>query len=127
MRREAIDTIRFRHYLRAHPWPRTTWYEMKQTIGTCLPFARVEEHQRNWLLACKHGTTNYKIPDDSRGVKPTDGVFTAASDAVIVVRYPKFFAVIDIDVFIEADKSCARRSLTDIHAREIAQQLIDLC
>jgi hypothetical protein len=126
IKREASATIRFRHYLRAHPFDRTTWYEVKQTRIDSISFSAVEEHQLDWLLASKHGHTNYKIPDDSRGVKPVDGIFTKESDAVIVIKYPKCFCIIDVDDFIEIKKNSFRKSLTEEKARGISQKVVDL-
>jgi len=126
IKREANATVRFRHYLRAHPFERTTWYEVKQTRSDSLPFAAVKEHQIDWLMASKHGNTNYKIPDDSRGVKPVDGIFTKESDAVIVIKYPEYFVVIDVEAFIKERDVSDRESLTFERARAIALKIIGL-
>lgn len=126
IKREASATIRFRHYLRAHPFERTTWYEVKQTRVSNIPFRAVEQHQLDWLLASKKGTTNYKIPDDSRGVKPVDGIFTKESDAVIVIKYPSCFCIIDVEDFIKAKETSIKKSLTETQARTMALKVVNL-
>lgn len=126
IKREAKAIILFRHWLHANPFQRTTWYEVKQTTSERLLFSAVKLHQRAWLLACKHNHTNYKIPDDSRGVKPTDGIFTTKSDALVVIKYPDCFCLIDIDAFLEnEDFSCNKSLHVDI-AKQIAVKVIEL-
>lgn len=124
MRREANLTTLFQQYLRANPPRVTTWWECKQTTGDRIPFSSVKEHQRQWLLAVKHGHTSYKIPDDSRGVKPCDGITTVRSDAWVVLFYPTAWAILDIDDFLRAEKESKEKSITSEKALNIALKVI---
>lgn len=123
MKRESNFGIVFRHYLKANPFKKTTWCELKQTTTNSISFSVVKEHQLNWLLACKHNSTNYKIPDDTRGIKPVDYIFSIKTDAVIVIKYPNNFYIIDIDIFIKEKKISKRKSLLEKRASEISIKL----
>lgn len=120
-KREANFTTKFERWVKAtKPFTTTTWWEVKQTTGTSISFAAFKEHQLDWLTACRHGQTSYKIPDDSRGVKPVDGVTTVYSGAVVVLKFPKEFHIIPIDTWLLEVKRSKRKSITSTHARELS-------
>ena len=124
IKREASFTLTFRHWLRANPLFNTTWWEAKQTRTNSISFNCVKEHQLNWLLACKHGQTNYKVPDDSQGIKPVDGIYSNHTDSIIAIKYPSFFCIIDVDAFIKERDKGTRKSLTGDTARLIADRVV---
>ena len=121
IKREAKFGLTFRAWLKAHPesFPAGAVFELKQT-STSLPFNSVQEHQFNALLAARHGAFLYKIPDDSRGVKPFDMAYFAQTPAFVVVKYPKHFEIISVDNFLREAKISNRKSLTSQRAGEIS-------
>lgn len=128
MKREAEFQTLFRHWLRANPMM-TAAFELKQTRTDSLPFSDVQEHQIFALesVAEKKGKgLLYKIPDDSRGIKPFDMVYLRAARAFVVIRYPKCFCIIDVDAFTKEKRESDRKSLTSERARSIAQYTVDL-
>ena len=129
MKREAEFQTLFRHWLKAHPMPMSCAFELKQTTTDSLPFDAVQDHQVAALQACHHSTIGflYKIPDDSRGVKPFDMMYFREARGFVVIRYPDFFCLIDVGKFIvERDVRSKRKSLTAAAARGIAYMVIDL-
>lgn len=119
MRREANFQSKFRHYLQARV-RRSGAYEVKQTTSDSLPFKAVLEHQVESLLAAKNRVMTYKPPDDTRGFKPCDFLHFADAQAYIVIKYPKGWCMIDIDVWVREEKQSIRKSLTWERAKAIA-------
>lgn len=129
MRREAEFQNLFRHWLKANAGLFDSCaFELKQTTGDSIPFDALAEHQDAALDAVQQVETGllYKIPDDSRGIKPFDFVYLRDADAWVVIRFPKFFVVIDRDDFEYARKHSDRKSLTGDQAREISTHYVDL-
>lgn len=126
IKREANFGTLFRHYMRAHPFAESAAFELKQTREDSLPFSDVQPHQIDALLAVKHSNLLYKAPDDSRGVKPFDFFYMHQALAYVVIRYPDFFCIIDIDKFIDEDKRSQRRSLVSFRARQISTLVVEL-
>lgn len=126
MRREAEFQTLFRHWLRSRKYFHTAAFELKQTRTESIPFSDVQAHQMAALQAAKTDGMLYKIPDDSRGIKPFDMVYLKKVHAFVVIRYPSFFCIIDIDVFIKEKMHSSRRSLTSDRARTIAQMSVNL-
>lgn len=126
-KREAAFQTLFRHWVRSKPSLPTGAYELKQTTTDSIPFSDVQLHQLAALEAAQSGTgILYKIPDDSRGVKPFDMVYLQSSTAWIVIRFPKFFCVISLESF-EIEKSRSeRKSLTSDRARAVSTWCTDL-
>ncbi len=125
MRREANFQTLFRHWLRANPM-QSAAFELKQTTKDSLPFDAVEPHQVDALMAVSMGPILYKAPDDSRGIKPFDFFYLNSVFAFVVIRYPEFFCMIDIEAFIAERSESARKSLTSARALEIAWKIIEL-
>lgn len=125
IKREANFTELFRHWLKAHPMYSAA-FELKQTRTTSLPFVAVKEHQLTALMAAKLEGILYKIPDDSRGIKPFDLVYLRHAYAWVVIKYPKAFYIIDVEMFMHEKALSARKSLTDHRAREISTITVDL-
>lgn len=122
MKREAKFTVLFRHWLR-YSHIEVAAFELKQTTTDSIAFDAVKQHQVDALLAVRNDRFIYKIADDSRGVKPYD-MFIISGPAYVVIRYPDFFCVIDINVFVEEKKRSMRKSLTSARAREIAEYTV---
>ena len=126
-KREAEFTVYFRHWLKANPM-KSGAFELKQTTTNSLDFSDVKDHQLDALLASNSKSLGflYKIPDDSRGIKPYDMIYLRDSKSYLVIKYPKFFVLIDPFVFVEEKTISNRKSLTSERAREISTIAIDL-
>lgn len=127
IKREAQFTTLFRHWLMVNYMPSCA-FELKQTTTDSIPFSDVKEHQIDALLAVKWGRTGllYKAPDDSRAIKPFDMFYLIKAPAYIVIKYPHFFVIIDVDRFIKERDTSTRKSLTSAVARKIALTVVDL-
>ncbi len=121
-KREAEFGVLFRHWLKANPMYSCA-FELKQTTTDRLPFSAVKQHQIEALWAVKFNKgILYKIPDDSRGIKPFDMFYLRNAEAYIVIKYPNFFVLIDPETFIlERDVLNKEKSLTSKRAKEIAR------
>lgn len=129
MRREAEFQSLFRHWLKANADKFDSCaFELKQTTNDSIPFDALAEHQDAALVAVQQTATGllYKIPDDSRGIKPFDFVYLRDADAWVVIRFPAFFVVIDRDHFDYARKHSSRKSLTSAEAKEISTYCVEL-
>lgn len=129
MKRESKFQTLFRHWIRANQTLFDSGaFELKQTRTDSLPFSDVAEHQDIALDAVQQVETGllYKAPDDSAGTKPFDFFYLRDADAWIVIRYPKFFCVIDRDDFIDEKNSSERKSLTSARAKAIATHIVSL-
>lgn len=66
-------------------------------------FKNIPDHQTSSLLAAKHGSLAYKIPDEGLSVKPADIVFFTESNGyvmiIFLIKKKKSFYIIDIDLF----------------------------
>lgn len=91
-----------------------------------MAFSAVADHQIAALLAAKRSGILYKIPDDSRGIKPFDMVYLKGVLAFVVIKYPSFFCLIDVDNFMQELVMGGRKSLTALRARQIAAEIVDL-
>ena len=119
-KREANFGLQFRAWMRAQKRMKSAVFELKQTMKDSIPFNALEEHQENALLAAsgKEGVL-YKIPDDSRSVKPFDYGFHRRVPAYIVIKYPQGFVIIPVRDFIAERERSDRRSLTWDRAKEL--------
>ena len=126
MKREAQFTLLFRHWVMAQDNLRSAAFELKQTASDSLPFDAVKDHQIAALMASKSAFL-YKIPDDSRGVKPYDMVYLADAEAYVVIKYVDCFVLIEVEDFIlERDIFSKRKSLTSDRAKQIATRVVSL-
>ncbi len=123
IKREAKFGLTFRAWMKANPqtFPHGAVFELKQT-STSLPFCAVQEHQINALLATSEGEGGmlYKIPDDSRGIKPFDMFYAKRMPAFIVIKFPKKFEIISVGTFVLEMNRSNRKSLTAQRASEIS-------
>lgn len=124
MKREASFNTFFNHWLK-EVWQETGAFELKQSQTESLPFSALKDHQLQALLHTKHGTFVFKIPD--LGVQnPFDAFSLSEEKAFVVVKYPRFFCLIDIDVWFSESSSSIRRSLTSARAKELSTVVVDL-
>lgn len=126
IKREAEFGRLFRHWLRSQKWRGSAAFELKQTVEHSIPFSDVQPHQIDALRAAKGDGLLHKISDESRGVLPFDMFFLQNAQAYVVIRYPDFFCLIDVDRFVQEDEGSERRSLIELRARAIATVVVDL-
>ena len=119
MKREAQFTLLFRHWVMAQDNLRSAAFELKQTASDSLPFDAVKDHQIAALMASKSAFL-YKIPDDSRGIKPYDLVYLNKAEAFVVIRYVDCFVLIEVEDFTLERDTSKRKSLTSDRAKQIA-------
>lgn len=123
-KREANFGLTFRHWLKANPLISGA-FELKQTTSNALAFNAVKDHQIDALLASESKTgILYKAPDDSMGIKPFDYFYLRNALSFIVIKYPKFFVLIEPERFLKEKKESKRKSLTSSRASEIAAYTI---
>ena len=127
IKREANFGLLFRHWLKKEPMISAA-FELKQTRTNSLPFSAVKEHQIDALCAAaSRSGVLYKIPDDSAGIKPFDYCFLKHSLAFVVIRYPRFFCLIEVDAFLnEMERDKKRKSLSSERAKAISYKWVDL-
>lgn len=108
----------------------TGLYELKLARGNSLPWSSVEGHQITALYKAKHETLVHKISDSALGYKPADTVIYTKSNSYVVVAFfdkkhtPDCCYIIDIDRFIETQKTSRRKSLTGEVARMVGTRFI---
>lgn len=76
-------------------------WEVKSTRGKDIFYTReIKPHQKHALIACttEEGFT-FKIPDAGYAFLPFDGVTFKNSPAFIIVAFPVFFYVFDVNSF----------------------------
>lgn len=120
---EANFNTYFNKWLKA-VYKQTAAFELKQTKTTSIPFSSVVPHQVQALSQVRNGTFVWKIPDCGFQ-NPFDCFSMVRMDAFVVIKYPDFFCLIDINDWTQEDKIAERRSLTASRAREIATLIVD--
>lgn len=117
---EAKFQTRFSRFLRYGYTGKTAAFELKWAKGDSIPFSALRPHQKDSLLAAKHGRLVYKIADDSIGFKPFDCFALKGTDAFVVIGFGsgKVF-LIDIDDWCKEEDTSKRRSLTEERAEEL--------
>lgn len=123
--KEKDFQIKFNHWIK-EKYFKTACFELKQTKGDSLPFNVLKDHQLYALYNAKHSNLVYKIPD-AGFQNPFDCFSLAGVDAFVVVKYPEFFCLIDIDMWITTrDVSVGiTKSLSSFIAREIAHLIVN--
>jgi len=115
-KREAEFQTYFNSWLR-NVHKETGLYELKVAVTDKLLMSRLEEHQKDWLLAVKHGTAVHKMPD-AGFTNPADCWCMTEQPAYVVVKYygKEDFFLIDIDDWCKE----TTKSLKYERARKIA-------
>lgn len=121
--KEKDFQVTFSHWLKS-VHKKTGAFELKQTKTNSLPFESVVAHQVAALRNAKNGVLVYKIPDVGYQ-NPFDCFCLTGVPAYVVVKYPDFFCLIDINDWIQEVKLSDRKSLTSKRAREIAYLTVD--
>lgn len=119
-----FTTVKVAKWVEANLTP-PALFEIKHTRGKdSFPFREVRTKQRYWLLKAMGPEGKwYKHPDTALGEQLPDGQLIGLQDAWIIIKYPKFFAVIGADIFFAEEKRSKRKSLTAERAKKIAEYL----
>lgn len=120
--REKDFQIKFNHWLK-NVYKQTGAFELKITKTDSLPFSAVKQHQLDALLNAKKGVFVFKIPDCGYQ-NPFDTFCLTGVPAFIVIKYPDFFCLIDIDAFITEKNISTRKSLMAERAKELSTIII---
>lgn len=128
-KREAKFTTFFLDWVRKE-YRQTACFEIKDSRSrSYLPFSEVKPHQLRALRIAKRGIFAFKISDAAIGYKPFDCFSMARVPAYVVISYPSFFCLIDIDVFESLMILAAQegtKSLRQDVARENAKIVVEL-
>lgn len=124
MKHEANFNTYFNHWLK-NVYKKTGAFELKQTKTQSIAFNSVVSHQVQALKNAKNGILVYKIPDVGYQ-NPFDCFSLAGVDAFVVIKYPNFFCLIDINDWIQEEKISERKSLLSIRAKEIATLVVTI-
>lgn len=123
--KETDFGLLFRHWVFAHAQELiSSTFELKQTSTGSLPFSCIESHQEDFSTAVRWGKKGALIRNESGTIGAPDYSFYKNAPAFIVIKYPLFFVMIDIDTFLLEKKRSKRKSLTSIRAKEIAWKTI---
>lgn len=104
----------------------TAAIETKDTRGkNSFDFSEVSQEQLDWGMAIKSKKgVLLRIQAVARGMP--DYIYMREEPSYIVIKYPAFFCLIDVETFmIERDRS-KKHSLTGSRAQEIAVKVIHL-
>ncbi len=112
----------FNHWVK-EVYRQTACFELKLCKTNALPFSTIAPHQIEALLNAKHGVLVYKIPDCGFQ-NPFDCYCLANVPAFVVIKYPDFFCLIDVGVFVLEMKTSKRKSLTSERARLISFKVV---
>lgn len=122
--REAKSSIVFRHWIKANP-QFTGSYEMKDTRGKdYFNISEVTEAQINYALAI-NSDKGVLMRVQALNAGMPDYVYLRNEPAWIVIKYPKFIAVIDINVLLTV-KSGPNKSIVSNHAKMLSEHIIPL-
>lgn len=121
--RESSFGILFRHWLKAHP-QYTCAIEAKQTETDSIPFSCVTQEQIDYGKAIKSSEGVLIRTTGATGLP--DYIYLRNEPSYVVIKYPKFFCLIDIDIFARESLASKRRSLTSERAMKIAFYTVDL-
>lgn len=124
MKREANFQSTFGKWAK-QVYRKTAAFELKQTQTNSLPFNSLQNHQAQALLHARWETLFYKIPDVGYQ-NPFDCFTLSGVPAYVVIKYPDFFCLIDIETFLLEQKRSKRKSLTSERAKELSTTIVDL-
>ena len=119
-KKEADSGLRFRSWFEKHPTPISCSLEMKDSRGKdYISYKEITQEQIKSGLANKSDKGNL-IRISSGTIGTADYYYLRNSLAYVVIKYPKFFCLIDIETLNLEIKRSDRRSLTSRRAKEIA-------
>lgn len=119
--KEAKFGLTFLKWITENP-RHTAGFELKQTTTNSISFSCVSDEQLAYLRAIK---SDKGVLIRVQGVNgEPDYVYLRNEPAYIVIKYPKFFCLIDPDTFLLEKSRSSRKSLTSSRAVDIATVVI---
>lgn len=120
IRREAKSSMVFRHWVRANAKNLVTCtLEMKDSRGkNYISFAEMKEEQRNFGMAIR-GDKGVLIRTQGGNGEP-DYIFLKGTPSFFVIKFPRSFEVIGVDMIEHELKKTKAKSLTSQRAKEIS-------
>jgi len=104
-------------------WKTSAVFELKICHEKSLPFSAVQDHQKAALRIAKHERLVHKLPDVGFEQKPFDMFVMSGVEAYVLIMFYtrgcKKIYLIDIDVWLEEERTSGRRSITEDRAKEI--------
>ena len=122
MKNEAKFQTKFNHWVK-NVYKQTAAFALKQTTTNSIPFSSVVPHQVLALSHARNGTLVFKIPDAGYQ-NPFDSFCLSHVPAFVVIKFPDFFCLIDINDWVNEDTRSTRRSLTSARSKEIATLVV---
>jgi len=117
--KEADFGLKFRKWIDENPMASSS-FELKDTRGKdYFNFEELGDDQINHALRNKGKKGNLmRITVGTVGAP--DYVYLRNAYAFVVIKYPRFFCLIEIETFLLEKKRSKRKSLTSVRAKEIA-------
>ncbi len=98
--------------------------EAKQTDTDSIPFLCVKDEQLEWGMAIRSRKgIMARIAPVVEGMP--DYIWCRNMPSFVVIKFPKFFCLISVPVFIQERNRSKRKSLTSSRAKEISTVVVD--
>lgn len=118
-KREANFGLKFRTWFEKNPRLSCS-IELKDSRGkNYINFSEITDEQFKSGLANKSDKGNL-MRVSSGNIGTADYIFLRNAFAYVVIRYPQFFCLIDIETLYNEKKNSKRKSLTASRAKDIA-------
>jgi hypothetical protein len=116
-KKEADFGITFRRWIEKNPRFSCS-LEMKQTTTDSIPFSAIEEEQLIFGMAIR--SEKGVLVRIKGTIGEPDYIWCRNMPSYIVVRYPKFFCLIPVPIFIQEKQRSKRKSLVGSRAKELS-------
>lgn len=125
-KKESKWQIVFNKYLRQERGLNYGFYELKDAAGEYFNYKNFEDHQIESLTSLRWSGLVWKLSDADPRQKPCDTMCVPPLPAYVVIKYPKFFAVITVEDFVADRDARKRKSLSYQQALSIATRIIHI-
>ena len=113
-----------RYFLKTH---KSCVIEAKHSRGKdSIAYNSLEEHQPLFLRSAQDDVFVWKIDDVGYRQKPFDFIGVSGAYSFIAVRFPKFIAIISLDIWEFEQRKKERKSITSTRARDISFDVIEI-
>lgn len=116
---EADFSLEFRNWIMENPHSSCS-FEMKDSRGEfSIPFSEITEEQLNYGMQIKYKKEGVLIRQrDIDGIP--DYLYFRKASAFVVIAFPNFFEMIDVETLEMEMKRSKRKSLTSFRAKELS-------
>lgn len=122
-KKEAGFGLMFRKWIEKNPRFSCS-LEMKQTATDSIPFSCVEEEQLIYGMAIRSERGVLIRVVGTKG--EPDYIWCRNMPSYVVIKFPKFFCLIPVPIFIQEKETSTRKSLISSRAKEISTVVVDL-